>query len=633
TVNPTPDVNPIDDTVLCEGILFDSISFSGSVAGTSYLWDASDTTIGISARNGVNSTPGFVATNNIFGPITSMFTITPVYTNNNVTCIGGKENFTISVLPEPSIYPLPDITVCNGTQVPVTNVAGPVSGTIYQWRNSNTAISLSDSGIGNIPSFNATNLTSLTQLSTVSITPVVELSGVQCAGAVEDFLITVNPTPHVVNQDIEICDGESTNIALTSNIPSSFTWFATPNPNVFNETSFPIQVTGVINDNLILVGTSVQTVDYNVVPTSLAHGCIGPDSVVRVKINPLPQVSFTTLNPVLCEDNEIDFFNTSASGLNFTWDFDDGNSSLLVNPKNTFANVGTYVVKLKGVDVITGCSDSVLNPLDILSLPISDFSYSDSLGCDNLEVFFFTDSSNRDWTYSWDFGTGDFSLQYGVAGHYYDTTGCFDVSLKVTSKEGCVSETNSLNPICVYKTPLASFKMDRNTFSTLETALVIFENTSQFENQYVWEFGDGQSSLAENPVNVYPEKAGVYRVKLRVNNFDGCADSTYGIVRVIQDIAVYAPNTFTPNRDDINQVFLPILSEGFDKETYNFKVFNRWGQIVFETRNINEGWNGLCGGNSYINGCPQGTYVWQLSIALEGASEREIYRGHINLIR
>ncbi|MEN8787326.1 MAG: PKD domain-containing protein, partial [Flavobacteriales bacterium] len=229
--------------------------------------------------------------------------------------------------------------------------------------------------------------------------------------------------------------------------------------------------------------------------------------------------------------------------------------------------------------------------------------------------------------------TGDFSLQYGVAGHYYDTTGCFDVSLKVTSKEGCVSETNSLNPICVYKTPLASFKMDRNTFSTLETALVIFENTSQFENQYVWEFGDGQSSLAENPVNVYPEKAGVYRVKLRVNNFDGCADSTYGIVRVIQDIAVYAPNTFTPNRDDINQVFLPILSEGFDKETYNFKVFNRWGQIVFETRNINEGWNGLCGGNSYINGCPQGTYVWQLSIALEGASEREIYRGHINLIR
>ena len=628
-VNPIPTTDIINDTLVCNNTTLSPISFNGPVIGTIYNWYTFDTTIGVGASSGINSIPGFITTNNTMGVKNSTFTLTPIFINNSVSCSGPSQSFVISVLPSPDVYLLSDIIVCNGIQVPQKIVAGSISGTIFNWQNSNTAISLNSSGIGNVPSFNATNLTAVQQFSSVSVTPMIQQSGIQCFGAIESYLITVNPSPQIQNSDIEICNGENTNILLNATIPSSFAWYATSTPLVFNETSFPIQTSVLINDNLSITSPLPQTVDYHVIPTSLPYGCSGPDSIIKVTVNPLPDVSFNILNTIFCDLQPINFQNTSVGSLNFHWDFGDGDTSFLFNPSHSYASPGNYTIKLLANNPLTGCSDSSFKSIVISKTPNSNFSYSDSVGCDILDVLFTADTIDLTAKYLWDFGNGNISQQIGFSGHQYLIPDCYDVSLTVTSKEGCVSSSLDTSAICLYEQPIADFIADRVLFSSLEVPEVKFTNLSQFSTFYLWDFGDGQFNITENPVHTYSPGANIYSVKLISSNNVGCQDSITKTIKVYQDIAIYVPNTFTPNRDQINQVFLPILTEGFVKETYRLTIFNRWGELIFQTRDINEGWDGLHNGKL----CQIDSYIWKIYVEVANSSEVKSYTGHVNLIR
>ena len=632
-VNPIPSIFPVADTVVCNGVTLSPISFNGPVVGTRYNWTVTDTSVGVGLRNGLNSIPGFVTSNITFAPKSTQFTATPIFINDSVACTGPSESFMLTVLPSPDVNPIADIDVCNGIQVPQTLVSGSVPGTIFNWQNSNTSISLNSGGIGNVPSFNATNLSAVQQFSTVSVFPMTQMSGIQCFGLPETYLITVNPTPQLMNSDIEICSGEKTNIVLNANIPSSFQWSATPTPTVFNETAFPIQSSSFINDSLTITSPFAQFVDYHVVPTSVPFGCVGPDSVIQVKVNPIPVVDYSILNTTFCDLQPVNFLNNSVGSLNFRWDFGDGNSSVFVNTSNTYASPGGYSITLTGTDPLTGCSDSVTKPVVISQTPSSAFSYSDSAGCDFLDVIFTADTTSADWDYSWDFGDGNNSTQFGVGGNFYNQIGCNDVTLQVTSKAGCVSTTLDTNAICVYEQPIAEFTSDRKVFSSLENPIVQFINQSLFSSIYFWDFGDGQTSITQNPIHIYPDGAAVYRVKLYASNHIGCIDSTSKLITVFQDIAIYVPNTFTPNKDEINQVFLPVLTDGFIEESYHLTIFNRWGELVFESRDPADGWNGLCGNDDSDKGCPVGSYIWKVSVAVEESSEMKFFMGHVNLVR
>jgi gliding motility-associated-like protein len=624
-VNPVPSVFPIQDTTVCNGVTLSPISFNGPVVGTNYNWSVSDTSIGVGTSLGVNSVPGFITVNPTSLTKSVSFTVSPIFINDSISCVGETESFILSVLPSPDVYSLPDISVCNGIQVPQNILAGSVPGTIFNWSNSNTSISLNSGGIGSVPSFNATNITAVQQFSNVTVTPMIQQGSVQCFGVVENYTITVNPTPFVQNSDVEICSGENTNLLLNSNIPSSFTWVATPTSTVFNETSFPIQTSVLIDDTLSILTPTPQEVDYTVTPTSLPHGCVGPDSVIKVKVNPLPSVSFNVLNTVFCDLQPINFQNNSVGSLNFDWSFGDGNTSFLFNPSNTYAVSGNYSIKLKGTNPLTGCSDSSVRSITISETPNSRFSYSDSAGCDKLSVLFTADSIDLTASYLWDFGNGSTSQQKGVAGHQYTVPDCYDVKLTVTSKEGCESSTLDTSAICLYEQPIADFMADRILFSSLETPEVQFTNLSQFSTVYSWDFGDNQFAITENPIHTYSDGANVYQVKLISSNNIGCKDSVMKTIRVFQDIGIYVPNTFTPNRDEINQVFLPILTDGFVEETYHLTIFNKWGELVFETRELTEGWDG--------NDAKTETYIWKIAVDVKESSERKFFMGHVNLIR
>jgi gliding motility-associated-like protein len=102
---------------------------------------------------------------------------------------------------------------------------------------------------------------------------------------------------------------------------------------------------------------------------------------------------------------------------------------------------------------------------------------------------------------------------------------------------------------------------------------------------------------------------------------------------VKEELVFFVPNTFTPDNDDYNEVFKPVFYSGFDPYDFSLLIFNRWGEIVFESRNAEVGWDGSYGSNNEIEMVQDGTYTWVIRYRI---SENKGYRkatGHVNLIR
>lgn len=132
----------------------------------------------------------------------------------------------------------------------------------------------------------------------------------------------------------------------------------------------------------------------------------------------------------------------------------------------------------------------------------------------------------------------------------------------------------------------------------------------------------------QNPVFAYPE-ANCYEVTLAVTSIDGCVDTTSEQICIDPDVAIYVPNAFTPNVDNINEIFIPVCV-GIDPEKYEFWVFDRWGNQIFYSDDINKGWDGKVQGASDV--CQIDTYVWKVK-AIDVLGHKHNLIGHVNLIR
>src|SRR5690606_7439232 len=135
-----------------------------------------------------------------------------------------------------------------------------------------------------------------------------------------------------------------------------------------------------------------------------------------------------------------------------------------------------------------------------------------------------------------------------------------------------------------------------------------FTNQSLHATNYEWDFGDefGYSN-EEHPTYVYSyEESDVYLITLIASNNIGCADTTYQEIRITEEELFYVPNTFTPDGDKFNPVFKPVITSGVDIYDYRLLVFNRWGEILFESYHPAVGWDGTYGNMP----CQDGTYIW-----------------------
>ena len=156
-----------------------------------------------------------------------------------------------------------------------------------------------------------------------------------------------------------------------------------------------------------------------------------------------------------------------------------------------------------------------------------------------------------------------------------------------------------------------------------------FIDQSVLATTWNWNLGDATFDTVQNPSHEYAD-TGSYNVTLYVTSAFGCTDKITKTVIVKPDFFFAIPNTFTPNGNGLNEIFIPGSLVGATEKNYGFYIFDRWGELIFEGHDLLDGWNGTANGGSLLSQI--GTYVWIVEVTdMEGNAHR--YTGHVNLIR
>lgn len=377
---------------------------------------------------------------------------------------------------------------------------------------------------------------------------------------------------------------------------------------------------------------------YNVeLAIATLNGCT--DTLVKTaKVHDVPVVDFS--NPVVCFGEPTDFTNESENLNEFgtwSWDFGDGNNSVLENPSNLFLNTGDFLVELTGVDT-NGCASVEAKNIVVKPLPTPIFDADNYSGC-NPQCMNFSDYSiaplDTIQLWEWDFGDGNTSKEQ-FPEHCFDVPGSYDVSLKVSTINGCENFLMWDSMITIYPVPIAGFTLGPQPTTELNSKIT-FTDESIGADSWRWDFGDKNVGTDQNPINDY-YKWGDYKATQTVFTRFGCTDSISQWLRIEPEFKVYAANAFTPNSDGINDVFLPTgIGIDPDPDRYTFMVFDRWGNKIFETHDINEGWDGRVNTFEFLNtGKVQqiDVYVWKVIVYdITSAAEQHSIIGHVSLLK
>ncbi|MDQ3072924.1 MAG: PKD domain-containing protein [Bacteroidota bacterium] len=370
-----------------------------------------------------------------------------------------------------------------------------------------------------------------------------------------------------------------------------------------------------------------DTGEYQVKLTATSDkGCRG-SKIIPIYIEPLPDFDFIYADSCNGEAIQFTFIGSGDPNApepeNWLWTFGDGEIKSNRNPSKTYFNPGLYEVKLT-VRSKDKCESTVTKNVRIFGPPTPDFIASEA--CEG-ETTVFTDSSKTEFgtivAWDWKFGDGKSSTSSSPQ-HLYKKAGTYSVKLTVVSEQGCVDSVKK--NIDVLLRPVADFDIVKNPVTILKPTAE-FINKSVGADSLIWFFGDGYSSSELNPTHSYAD-TGKYPVYLIIFNSNGCQDTLVDTMIVRQDYVIYVPNIITSNGDSLNDYFLP---KGDGISDFEMIIYDRWGNEVFRSKDLNEPWKG-----TYSNGperVPEGTYMYVITIIDYGNDEIKRIAGNVTVIR
>lgn len=445
-----------------------------------------------------------------------------------------------------------------------------------------------------------------------------ELQILDQGGCAVDTAFTISePTP------VTISVGPGSTICLTDNATVSATAGGGTAPYALTWNN------GLTGNGPHTVAPMVDTW-YTVFATD-DNGCDSPMDSILVQLNP-PLTATALVDGSVCPGDSFTQTVTasggSGTGYTYNWVGSDGStysgSNITVTPNSAPI---TYILTVTDDCGTPAYLDTFV--VNWFALPTVDFSGINLEGCYPITAQF-TANVNNAATYNWNFGDGN-TTGFGqnmAASNQYDSPGCFDVTLEVQTNDGCLVDTTFMQYVCAWDYPVASFIASPQVTTTEETH-VQFTNTSDDNETNLWNFAGLGSSSVENPTFIFPdEEEGQYPVTLTVTNDHGCTDSTLLIITVEQEVQFFIPNTFTPDGDEYNETWR-IQGYGFDPYNFKVTVFNRWGEMVWESNNADVAWDGTFMGQIV----PDGVYVWKITTKrLRDDSKVERY-GHLTIMR
>jgi gliding motility-associated-like protein len=358
------------------------------------------------------------------------------------------------------------------------------------------------------------------------------------------------------------------------------------------------------------------------------NGCT---SVVNVTLTQPPALTITAAAApaAVCEGTPVTLSATPTGGTPaYTVTWNPGNLSGN-NQTITPTQSGAYTADITDAN---GCTASTVVNITVNPMPTANLSADITSGCAPLCVNFSDLSAAlapaviTGWL--WDFGDGNTSNQQNPS-HCFDDPGNYNVTLNVTTGAGCSANITMANYINVFANPVAAFGASPQP-TTILNPTIFFIDSSSNAVQWNWSFGDlaNSSSSDQNPQFTYPDPT-CYSVLLTVTSADGCQDTASQIVCIDPDVSIYVPNTFTPNEDGRNDVFFPVTI-GIDPNHFEMWIFDRWGNMIYYTDDINDGWDGRVQGASDF--AQIDSYVWRIK-AKDVLSKKHDLIGHVNLIK
>ncbi len=414
-----------------------------------------------------------------------------------------------------------------------------------------------------------------------------------CISLIRDsILINALPTSSIVSDKDAACNYYNFSFTGNSNTGNLFEWD-------FGDTQIGTgkNINHLFNDSgLFFVKLRVTN----------SNGCV--DSIYKtITVFKSPRTSYTASPADTCRGPvTVKFNNTSTNASNYIWSFGNSQNSTLTNPSTYYSTAKDYNVTLISFNT-NNCYDTLISVYRVYPSPKSNFTYDFLSGCQPLQVNF-TNKSLNAISYRWYFGDGGNAILQDPS-HIYTSYGMFNVSLVAIASNLCTDSFTVNNAVDVYQTPLSDFSFKIDSIE-LPFGLVYFTNKSFQANQFQWYFGDGGFSSQFSPTYRY-RYSDTFKVSMIAFYGNLCSDTANAEVFIPHYYkGLFVPNAFVP--DGVNKLFLAV---GAELKNYHLRIYNRWGEIVWQTNALSaigeptEGWDGKDANGIF---CPIGTYTWQI---------------------
>lgn len=393
------------------------------------------------------------------------------------------------------------------------------------------------------------------------------------------------------------------------------------------------------NSSSILQGANDLPAGPNTCTVTDDNGCVITVTAVLNEPPPL-DITFLTPDTQICPEHDIELQVTGTGGstpYTFTW-YEGGTllgtgTSITVDPDVTNTQYCVVLSEECGSPTDTECT------LIYFPTPITPSAVPDEPEKCVPGTFEFTHTSGNASeiaTTYWEFDDNEthFHLELGddPTTWTYPYVGTYDVAMTVTSIYGCVYTDTMFNIVSVIDNPTANFGFSLNPASIFETEGIQLQDKSSFDVidwQYYSPGSVPMSSNDPNPIFDFPDGIeGEYPIMLIVTTELGCTDTVTLFMHIISDVNLFAPNSFTPDGDEFNQSWFVHVT-GVDIFDFDLFIFDRWGEIVWESHDPSVGWDGTYHGKIVETG----TYTWKAVVKRPYVDERITFSGFVSVLK
>ena len=364
---------------------------------------------------------------------------------------------------------------------------------------------------------------------------------------------------------------------------------------------------------------AIAGVGSHMITYTINSPCVSIDTIlisVSVPANPL----ITNVNPLCTTSPSIVLAATNSGG---SW------SGPGIMPGNgvfdpAIAGPGKHIISY----TISGaCISSDTAIVSVIPSPAISFNTNKTEGCGPTTIEFRGQSDQPIGTCLWDFGNGNTSTNFNPA-IIYQVAGSYSVTLTCSNIIGCSSSVAQNNLITIHSQPIAGYTASSQPTTILDPSVQFNDASTGQIDVWSWNFGQLGNSTLPNPYMVYPD-TGLHPFQLIVSNIYNCSDTLNGIIDIDPIATFFAPNAFTPNSNGTNDTFM-VYADGIDSNTFEMLIYNRWGELIFKSNNIYNGWNGRRGNTGIL--LESDAYVWQ--VKFNDFSGKENSRiGHVTLVK